>query len=184
MRMRNLVDIMDLSAEEIDRLIDTASDIAANPEKYQDCLKHKKMATLFFEPSTRTRLSFESAMLSLGGNVIGFSDANTCSASKGESLADTITVVSGYVDIIAMRHPKEGAPYIACKHSSVPVINAGDGGHYHPTQTLADHSAKVRQAGSPDGGLLRRSAVRQNGTFSYRRNGAVSGDKICSYLPA
>ena len=138
MRMRNLVDIMDLSAEEIDRLIDTASDIAANPEKYQDCLKHKKMATLFFEPSTRTRLSFESAMLSLGGNVIGFSDANTCSASKGESLADTITVVSGYVDIIAMRHPKEGAPYIACKHSSVPVINAGDGGHYHPTQTLAD----------------------------------------------
>ena len=129
---------MDLSTDEIDALIDTASDIAADPEKYQDCLKHKTMATLFFEPSTRTRLSFESAMLSLGGNVVGFSDANTCSASKGESLADTITVVSGYVDIIAMRHPKEGAPHIACHHSSVPVINAGDGGHYHPTQTLAD----------------------------------------------
>ena len=136
--MRNVVDILDLSVEEIDHLIDTASDIAIHPDNYRDSMNHRIMATLFFEPSTRTRLSFECAMLSLGGSTVGFSDANTCSASKGESLADTLTVVSSYADIIAMRHPGEGAPYIACEHSSVPIINAGDGGHYHPTQTLAD----------------------------------------------
>lgn len=136
--MRSIINILDLTVEEIDELLDVADDIIANPEKYAEAAKHKQLATLFFEPSTRTRLSFESAMLALGGNVLGFSDANSSSASKGESVADTVSVVSGYVDIIAMRHPKEGAPYVASKHSLVPIINAGDGGHYHPTQTLTD----------------------------------------------
>lgn len=148
--MKNLVDILDLSTEEIDRLIETAEDISKDPTKYEEKLKHRTLATLFFEPSTRTRLSFETAMLSLGGNTVGFSDAMTCSASKGETLADTIEVVSGYVDIIAMRHPKEGAPYVACEHSKVPVINAGDGGHYHPTQTLADLLTIKREKGRLD----------------------------------
>lgn len=148
--MKNLVDILDLSVGEIDELIAVAEDISADPEKYEDALRHRTLATLFFEPSTRTRLSFETAMLSLGGNAVGFSDANTCSASKGETLADTLKVVSGYVDIIAMRHPKEGAPYIACAHSSVPVINAGDGGHFHPTQTLADLLTVKREKGRLD----------------------------------
>ena len=137
-QMRSIINILDLSVEEIDELLDVADDIIANPAKYAEAAKHKQLATLFFEPSTRTRLSFESAMLALGGNVLGFSDANSSSASKGESVADTVSVVSGYVDIIAMRHPKEGAPYVASKHSLVPIINAGDGGHYHPTQTLTD----------------------------------------------
>ncbi|MBQ4098119.1 MAG: aspartate carbamoyltransferase [Clostridia bacterium] len=136
--MRNLLSITDFSVSEIDELIAVAEDIIKNPEAYQEKCKHKKLATLFFEPSTRTRLSFESAMLSLGGNVLGFSDANSSSSSKGESVADTIRVVSCYSDIIAMRHPKEGAPLVASMHSSVPIINAGDGGHNHPTQTLAD----------------------------------------------
>ena len=136
--MRNLLSITDFSVEEIDGLIAVAQDIKANPEKYQEKCKHKKLATLFFEPSTRTRLSFESAMLSLGGSVLGFSDANSSSSSKGESVSDTIRVVSCYSDIIAMRHPKEGAPLVASNVSSVPIINAGDGGHNHPTQTLAD----------------------------------------------
>lgn len=129
---------MDLSVDEIEQLIHCADDIIDNPVKYQDACRHKILATLFFEPSTRTRLSFESAMLSLGGNVLGFSEASSSSASKGESVADTISVVSGYADIIAMRHPKEGAPLVASMHSAVPIINAGDGGHYHPTQTLTD----------------------------------------------
>ena len=136
--MRSIINILDLSVEEIDELLDVADDIIANPAKYAEAAKHKQLATLFFEPSTRTRLSFESAMLALGGNVLGFSDAKSTSASKGESVADTVSVVSGYVDIIAMRHPKEGAPFVASKHSLVPIINAGDGGHYHPTQTLTD----------------------------------------------
>lgn len=136
--MRNVINILDLSVEEIDELIAVADDIIANPQKYQDACQHKILATLFFEPSTRTRLSFESAMLSLGGNVLGFSEAASSSAAKGESVADTIAVCSGYADIIAMRHPKEGAPLVASAHSSVPIINAGDGGHYHPTQTLTD----------------------------------------------
>ncbi len=136
--MRNLIDVLDLSTEEIDELIATADDILADPAKYQESCKHKTLATLFFEPSTRTRLSFESAMLGLGGNVLGFSDAGSSSAKKGESVADTVAVVSGYADIIAMRHPKEGAPMVASMHSRVPVINAGDGGHFHPTQTLTD----------------------------------------------
>lgn len=136
--MRNLINIMDLSVEEIDEMIDVADDILENPEKYSQVCKNKILATLFYEPSTRTRLSFESAMLSLGGQVLGFSEASSSSASKGESVADTAAIVSGYANIIAMRHPKEGAPLVAAKHSNVPVINAGDGGHYHPTQTLAD----------------------------------------------
>lgn len=136
--MQNLLSITDFTVQEIDELIRVAEDIKANPQKYQEKCKHKKLATLFFEPSTRTRLSFESAMLSLGGSVLGFSDSNNSSSSKGESVADTITVVSCYSDIIAMRHPKEGAPLVASKKSSVPIINAGDGGHNHPTQTLAD----------------------------------------------
>ena len=136
--MRNLIDIKDLSVEEIDQLIEKAKDIMENKEKYSEKCKNKILATLFFEPSTRTRLSFESAMLGLGGNVIGFSDAMNSSASKGETVSDTIRVVNGYSDIIAMRHPKEGAPMVASEVSRVPIINAGDGGHNHPTQTLTD----------------------------------------------
>ncbi len=136
--MRHLIDILDLSTEEIDELIVTAKDIIENPKKYSEACRGKKLATLFFEPSTRTRLSFEAAMYELGGNVISMASASSSSASKGESVADTAKVVSCYADIIAMRHPKEGAPYVASLNSSIPVINAGDGGHSHPTQTLAD----------------------------------------------
>ena len=136
--MRNLTDILELSVSEIDELIQTANDIIANPEKYRDSCRYKKLATLFFEPSTRTRLSFEAAMMELGGSVLGFSEAASSSASKGESVSDTVAVVSGYADIIAMRHPKEGAPIVAASKSTVPIINAGDGGHNHPTQTLTD----------------------------------------------
>lgn len=136
--MRSLIDIHDFSVEEIDSLIAVAGDIIKNPEKYADKCKRKKLATLFFEPSTRTRLSFEAAMLELGGSVIGFSEASSSSAAKGESIADTAKVISAYADIIAMRHPLEGAPYVAARNASIPVINAGDGGHNHPTQTLTD----------------------------------------------
>ena len=136
--MRHLINILDLTVPEIDALIRRADDIMARPKDYWDACTHKILATLFFEPSTRTRLSFESAMLSLGGQVLGFSEAASSSAAKGESVADTLAVVSGYADIIAMRHPKEGAPIVGASHSLVPVINAGDGGHYHPTQTLTD----------------------------------------------
>lgn len=136
--MEHLIDIKDLSVEEIDNLIKVAKDIITNPEKYSHKCDGKKLATLFFEPSTRTRLSFESAMLSLGGNVLGFSEASSSSVSKGETVADTIRVVACYSDIIAMRHPKEGAPLVASLKSPVPIINAGDGGHNHPTQTLTD----------------------------------------------
>lgn len=136
--MKHLIDILDLTVGEIDELIATADDIIAHPEAYREKCRYKKLATLFFEPSTRTRLSFEAAMMDLGGGVLGFSEANSSSASKGESVADTVRVVSEYADIIAMRHPKEGAPLVASMHSGVPVINAGDGGHNHPTQTLTD----------------------------------------------
>ena len=136
--MRSLFDINELSPAEIDSLIETANDMMANPAKYAHVADGKKLATLFFEPSTRTRLSFEAAMMELGGNVLGFSEAQSSSASKGESVADTARVVSCYADIIAMRHPKEGAPLVASMHASIPVINAGDGGHNHPTQTLTD----------------------------------------------
>ena len=136
--MRHLIDPMDLSIEEIDNLLAVGDDIIANPEKYSEVCKGKKLATLFYEPSTRTRLSFESAMMELGGNVIGFSSANSSSASKGESVADTVRTVGNFADIIAMRHPKEGAPMVASLNAPIPVINAGDGGHQHPTQTLTD----------------------------------------------
>ncbi|MEI3306516.1 MAG: aspartate carbamoyltransferase [Dysosmobacter sp.] len=144
---RNLIDITDLSVEEIDQLISTAEDIIANPVKYQSVCAHKQLATLFFEPSTRTRLSFESAMLALGGSVLGFSEAMSSSTAKGETVGDTIHTVSCYADIIAMRHPKEGAPYAAAQYSEVPIINAGDGGHNHPTQTLTDLLTIHREKG-------------------------------------
>ncbi|EJP21882.1 aspartate carbamoyltransferase [Peptostreptococcaceae bacterium AS15] len=136
--IRNLINITDLTVDEINDLIKVADDIVANPVKYQDSCAHKKLATLFFEPSTRTRLSFEAAMLELGGSVLGFSSANSSSAAKGESVSDTIQTVGCYADIIAMRHPKEGAPIVGAQRTTVPIINAGDGGHFHPTQTLTD----------------------------------------------
>ncbi len=136
--MRHLMSPLDFSVEELDQLLDLANDIEANPQKYAHACEGKKLATLFFEPSTRTRLSHEAAMLNLGGNVLGFSSANSSSAAKGESVSDTIRTVSCYADIVAMRHPKEGASMVAAKHSSIPIINAGDGGHQHPTQTLTD----------------------------------------------
>ena len=136
--MRSVIDVPDLSPEELEELMDTAEDIIANPAKYSEVCRGKKLATLFFEPSTRTRLSFEAAMYELGGNVRSVTGAATSSAAKGESVADTAKTVSCYADIIAMRHPKEGAARVAAQNASVPVINAGDGGHCHPTQTLAD----------------------------------------------
>ena len=148
--MRSLIDIKELSTQEIDELIEVAKDIIANPVKYSEKCKGKKLATLFYEASTRTRLSFEAAMYELGGNVLGFSSADNSSASKGESVADTVRVCSGYADIIAMRHPKEGAPLVASMHSLVPIINAGDGGHNHPTQTLTDLLTINREKGRFD----------------------------------
>ena len=145
--MRNLIDILDLSTDEIASLLEVANDIIENPDKYRDKCRYKKLATLFFEPSTRTRLSFEAAMMELGGNVLGFSSASSSSSSKGESVSDTVAVVSGYADIIAMRHPKEGAPLVASMKSDVPIINAGDGGHNHPTQTLTDLLTILREKG-------------------------------------
>ena len=144
---RNLIDIVDLSVEEIDELIAVAEDIIENPVKYQDACAHKQLATLFFEPSTRTRLSFESAMLGLGGSVLGFSSASSSSTSKGETVGDTVHTVSCYADIIAMRHPKDGAPYAAAQFCDKPIINAGDGGHCHPTQTLTDLLTIHREKG-------------------------------------
>ena len=148
--MRSLISILDFSVEELDQLITTANDIAAHPEKYWDACRHKTLATLFFEPSTRTRLSFEAAMLELGGSVLGFSEAGSSSAAKGESVSDTAKTVSNYANIIAMRHPKEGAPYVASRGATIPVINAGDGSHQHPTQTLADLLTISRELGRLD----------------------------------
>lgn len=145
--MESLIDIRDLSTQDIDKLLATALDIIADPAKYAQKCRGKKLATLFFEPSTRTRLSFEAAMYELGGSVLGFSEAQSSSTSKGESVADTVRVVSCYADIIAMRHPKEGAPLVAAMNATVPVINAGDGGHNHPTQTLADLLTIWREKG-------------------------------------
>ena len=147
---KDLIDIRDLSQEEIDNLITTAEDIIAHPEAYHEKCKYKKLATLFYEPSTRTRLSFEAAMYELGGSVIGFSDASGSSVSKGESVADTARTVSCFADIIAMRHPKEGAPFVAAQNVTIPVINAGDGGHNHPTQTLTDLLTIRREKGHLD----------------------------------
>ena len=148
--MRSVISILDLSVEEIDELIARAKDIIANPDMYADACRRKKLATLFFEPSTRTRLSFEAAMYELGGNVLSMADAKSSSAAKGESVADTVKTISCYADIIAMRHPKEGAPYVASLNAKVPVINAGDGGHNHPTQTLADLLTINREKGRFD----------------------------------
>lgn len=147
MEIRNLISITDFSVEEIDKMIGVAGDIMTNPDKYIDICKGKKLATLFFEPSTRTRLSFEAAMLELGGSVLGFSEASSSSASKGESVSDTIRTVGCYADIIAMRHPKEGAPIVASRRTIVPIINGGDGGHHHPTQTLTDLLTITREKG-------------------------------------
>lgn len=149
--IRNLINITDLSVEEIDDLIAVADDIVANHAAYENICAHKKLATLFFEPSTRTRLSFEAAMLELGGSVLGFSSANSSSAAKGESVSDTIRTVGNYVDIIAMRHPKEGAPIVGAAKTTVPIINAGDGGHFHPTQTLTDLLTIKRKKGTLEG---------------------------------
>lgn len=148
--MRHLIDPMDLSVEDIDRLLNLADDISKHPEKYREVCRYKKLATLFFEPSTRTRLSFEAAMLELGGSVLGFSSADSSSATKGESIADTARTVACYADIIAMRHPKEGAPYVASQFVDIPIINAGDGGHNHPTQTLTDLLTIRREKGRLD----------------------------------
>ncbi len=145
--MRHLIDILDFSVDEVEQLLSTAMSIIEHPEDYREKCRYKKLATLFFEPSTRTRLSFEAAMMELGGKVLGFSSASSSSASKGETVGDTVAMVSCYADIIAMRHPKEGAPYVASKKSSVPIINAGDGGHFHPTQTLADLLTIRREKG-------------------------------------
>ena len=145
--MRSLIDIVDFSVEEIHELLETACDISENPSKYAERCHGKKLATLFFEPSTRTRLSFEAAMYELGGNVLGFSEASSSSASKGESMADTAKILSCYADIMAIRHPKEGAPFVAAQNATIPVINAGDGGHCHPTQTLADLLTIYRENG-------------------------------------
>ena len=148
--MRNLIDVTDLTKEEINALIATAEDMIAHPADYQEVCRHKQLATLFFEPSTRTRLSFESAMLALGGSVLGFSAAGSSSTAKGETVVDTVHTVSCYADIIAMRHPKEGAPFAAAQYSEVPIINAGDGGHNHPTQTLTDLLTIHREKGRLD----------------------------------
>ena len=148
--MRHLMSPLDFSVEELETLLNLAGDIEKHPEKYAHACEGKKLATLFYEPSTRTRLSFEAAMMNLGGTVLGFSSANSSSASKGESVSDTVRVVSGYADIIAMRHPKEGAPYAAARKLSVPIINAGDGGHNHPTQTLTDLMTIRREKGKLD----------------------------------
>ena len=145
--MRSVIDVLDLTVEELEELVKVADDIIENPAKYSEKCKGKKLATLFFEPSTRTRLSFEAAMYELGGNVLGFSEAQSSSAAKGESVADTAKTVSCYADIIAMRHPKEGAPLVASLNATIPVINAGDGGHNHPTQTLADLLTIHREKG-------------------------------------
>ena len=148
--MRNLIDILDLDVREIDALIKRANDIIEKPDAYREICRYKKLATLFFEPSTRTRLSFEAAMLELGGQVLGFSEAASSSSAKGESVSDTVRVVSCYADVIAMRHPKEGAPLVASMAASVPIINAGDGGHNHPTQTLTDLLTISREKGRLD----------------------------------
>ena len=148
--MRHLMSPLDFTVEELDEILDLADDIEANPEKYAHACDGKKLATLFYEPSTRTRLSHEAAMLNLGGSILGFSSANSSSAAKGESVSDTIRMISCYADICAMRHPKEGAPMVACRHSSIPVINAGDGGHQHPTQTLTDLLTIRSLKGRPD----------------------------------
>ena len=174
--MRSLNSILDLSVEELDDLIVTAKDIAVNPEKYHDSCKYKKLATLFYEPSTRTRLSFEAAMLELGGSVLGFSSANSSSASKGESMADTAKIISCYADIMSIRHPKDGAPFVASRNASVPVINAGDGMHNHPTQTLADLLTISREMGR-----LENLTIGLCGDLKYGRTVHSLIEAMCRY---
>ena len=166
---RSIINILDLSIEEINELMALADKIEAKPEDYWERCKHKKLATLFFEPSTRTRLSFEAAMLELGGSVLGFAGASSSSAAKGESVADTIETVSNYADIITMRHPKEGAPVVAADHTTVPFINAGDGGHFHPTQTLAPFSSNTFTQSITDPPVEMRSSTTTTGSpgFSF-----------------
>jgi len=174
--MRSLNSILDLSVGELDDLIATAKDIIANPEKYRDSCKYKKLATLFYEPSTRTRLSFEAAMLELGGSVLGFSSANSSSAAKGESMADTARIISCYADIMAIRHPKDGAPFVASRNASVPVINAGDGMHNHPTQTLADLLTISREMGR-----LKDLTIGLCGDLKYGRTVHSLIEAMCRY---
>ena len=180
--MRHLIDIQDFSTAELAELIRVAEDISENPDKYSEACRGKKLATLFFEPSTRTRLSFEAAMLELGGSVIGFSEANSSSASKGESIADTAKVISCYADIIAMRHPKEGAPYVAATNATIPVINAGDGGHCHPTQTLADLLTIHREKGRLDNITVGFCGDLTYGAFADLGAGALRGHPHCADL--
>ena len=176
--MRHLMSPLDFSVEELDKLMDLANDIEVNRAKYAHACEGKTLATLFYEPSTRTRLSHEAAMFNLGGNVLGFSSADSSSAAKGESVSDTIRMTSCYADICAMRHPKEGAPMVACKHSTIPVINAGDGGHQHPTQTLTDlltiRSLKGR-LNNMTIGLCGEFKIRSYGTFPDPCTGKISG---------
>ena len=174
--MRHLISPLDLSIEELDEILSLGQAIMQNPEKYSHVCDGKKLATLFYEPSTRTRLSFESAMLNLGGKVLGFSSADSSSASKGESVADTIRVISSFADICAMRHPKEGAPTVASMYSKIPVINAGDGGHNHPTQTLTDLLTIKSLKGRLDNmtiGMCGDLKVWPYGTLSYQCNGKI-----------
>ncbi len=184
--MRHLIDPLDFSQQEIASLLDLADRICADPAAYQDVAAHKKLATLFYEPSTRTRLSFEAAMLNLGGHVLGFPSENVSSASKGESVADTIRVVSCYADIVAMRHPKEGAPLRASRYSRIPVINAGDGGHQHPTQTLTDLMTIRRRKGRLDDltiGLCGDLKVRPHGALPDQDHGPLPEHPLCAHQP-
>ena len=181
--MRHLMSPLDFTVEELDEILDLADDIEANPEKYAHACDGKKLATLFYEPSTRTRLSHEAAMLNLGGSILGFSSADSSSAAKGESVSDTIRMISCYADICAMRHPKEGAPMVACRHSSIPVINAGDGGHQHPTQTLTDLLTIRSLKGRLDNltiGLCGDLKFGQYSSLSHSRTGTLPEHQICS----
>ena len=183
--MRHLMSPLDFSVEELDKLLDLANDIEKFPGKYAHACDGKKLATCFYEPSTRTRLSFEAAMLNLGGSVLGFSDASCSSASKGESVSDTIRIISCYADICAMRHPKEGAPLVASQKSRIPVINAGDGGHQHPTQTLTDlidDPVFKGQTVQHDDWSLWRLKIRTDRTFTDQCSHPLPGDQVRTHL--
>ena len=186
--MRHLIDPLDFSPEEIDSLLNLADRIRSDPAAYQDVAAHKKLATLFYEPSTRTRLSFEAAMLNLGGHVLGFPSENVSSASKGESVADTIRVISCYADIVAMRHSKEGAPLRASRYSRIPVINAGDGGHQHPTQTMTDLMTIRSRMGRLDNLTIGLPSAHESCTGcpapAWIPQGCGSHGTRCPWLPA
>ena len=180
--MRHLMSPLDFSVEELDELLKLAQDIEAHPDKYAHACDGKKLATLFYEPSTRTRLSHEAAMLNLGGSVMGFSSASSSSASKGESVSDTIRTISCYADICAMRHPKEGAPMVACQHSKIPVINAGDGGHQHPTQTLTDLLTILNVKGRLDNRSVRRLKIRSYCSLTDHSTRKIHRHPFCTDL--